>query len=60
MRRRKFLNISNSFNQPIFTENIIESNFYSELQKNSWCEIVEDKPEKLVRWVKILKSPKPD
>lgn len=56
MKRRKYLNISNSFNQPIFTEKIIESNFYSELQKNGWCEIVADKPEKLTGWIKILES----
>jgi len=41
------------FNQPIFSERIIENNFYSELQKNGWCEIVSDKPDKLLCWLNL-------
>lgn len=47
-------------NQPIFSESIIETNFYSELQRNGWCEVIDDKPEKLLDWmnIKVLKNKK--
>ena len=60
MRKQKVPKISVCFNQPIFSERIIESNFYSELQKNGWCEIIDDGPDKLSRWVtfNLRKTPK--
>ena len=56
MGRRNKIHISNCFNQPVFSERIIESNFYNELQKNGWCEVVNDKPDNLKIYIKILKS----
>lgn len=60
MRTQKIPKISVCFNQPIFSERIIESNFYSELQKNGWCEIIDDVPDKLSKWVNfnLRKAPK--
>jgi hypothetical protein len=59
MKNKKYMKVSSCFNQPIFSERIIESNFYSELQKNGWCEIIEDRPDKLSCWISIkqLKNP---
>lgn len=31
----------------IFTESTLRTSFYEELQKNGWCEIVNDKPDNL-------------
>lgn len=31
----------------IFTESTLRTSFYEELQKNGWCEIVNDKPDDL-------------
>lgn len=49
----KLKNIFHSFNKKkdlsanIFTESTLRTSFYEELQKNGWCEIVNDKPDNL-------------
>lgn len=44
---------NNYIDQPIFSESMLKRSFYEELQKNGWCQIVNDKPDKLSEIVKI-------
>ena len=37
----------------IFTESILKTSFYDELQKNGWCDIVDDGPDDLSDWYKM-------
>lgn len=36
-----------SISHPLFSESILQTNFYTELQKNGWCNIIDDRPKKL-------------
>lgn len=47
--------INYAFSQPLFSESILQTNFYNELQKNGWCNIVADKPDTLFKIVNIEK-----
>lgn len=40
-------------NPGIFTESTLKTSFYEELQKNGWCDIVDDKPDNLVNLIQI-------
>lgn len=46
------LKIEKSLNPGIFTESTLKTSFYEELQKNGWCDIVDDKPDNLVGLIK--------
>lgn len=48
---KKTINLSVS--HPLFSESILQTNFYNELQKNGWCKIVADKPDSLMELVEI-------
>lgn len=37
----------------VFTECTLKTSFYEELQKNGWCDIVNDKPDNLIEIVRI-------
>ncbi|WP_270597339.1 hypothetical protein [Anaerococcus vaginalis] len=37
----------------IFSESTLKTSFYEELQKNEWCNIVDDEPEDLIGLIKI-------
>lgn len=37
----------------IFTESPLKTSFYEELQKNEWCNLINDEPESLIEIVKI-------
>lgn len=37
----------------IFTESPLKTSFYEELQKNEWCNLINDEPENLIDIVKI-------
>jgi len=50
--------ISYSVNQPIFNEHILTTNCYQELQKNGWCEVINDKPDSLVGYITIKSKAK--
>ena len=41
------LNKKKDLSANIFTESTLRTSFYEELQKNGWCEIVNDKPDDL-------------
>ena len=53
----KLKDILQSFNKKkdlsanIFTESTLRISFYEELQKNGWCEIVNDKPDNLLELI---------
>ncbi|MBY6935438.1 hypothetical protein [Clostridium botulinum] len=51
--RKKNMKANNYIDQPIFSESMLKRSFYEELQKNGWCQIVNDKPDKLSEIVKI-------
>lgn len=38
---------------PLFSESVLRTNFYNELQKNGWCKIIDDKPDSLFEYVKL-------
>lgn len=44
---RKNKNIS------IFSESALKTSFYEELQKNEWCNVIDDKPDNLMELIKI-------
>ncbi len=37
----------------IFTESTLKTSFYEELQKNEWCNVIDDKPDNLMELIKI-------
>lgn len=45
--------VNYALSQPLFSESILQTNFYSELQKNGWCKIVADKPDSLFHIVDL-------
>lgn len=47
------LRIEKPLNAGIFTESTLKTSFYEELQKNGWCDIVDDKPDNLVDLIQI-------
>ena len=47
-----------SINRPLISEGIIYSNFYEELQKNNWADLIEDDTKDLTKLVKVITSPK--
>lgn len=40
-------------NPGIFSESPLKTSFYEELQKNGWCEIIDDKPDNLIEIIQI-------
>lgn len=40
-------------NPGIFSESPLKTNFYEELQKNGWCDIIDDKPDNLIELIQI-------
>ncbi|MBU3175888.1 hypothetical protein KPL47_05850 [Clostridium estertheticum] len=50
--------INYSIAHPLFSENILQTNFYNELQKNGWCKVVADKPDSLFDIVTIKEKSK--
>jgi len=47
------MKIGRKINPRIFTESTLKTSFYEELQKNGWCDIVDDKPDNLVKLIQI-------
>lgn len=41
-------------NQPLFSEEILATNCYEDLQKNGWSDIVNDSPDNLIKILKKL------
>lgn len=37
----------------IFTESTLLTSFYEELQRNCWCDIVDDSPDDLTKIIKV-------
>lgn len=50
---KNMIKIEKKFNPGIFTESTLKTSFYEELQKNGWCDIVDDKPDNLVNFIQI-------
>lgn len=50
---KNMIKIEKKFNPGIFTESTLKTSFYEELQKNGWCDIVDDKPDKLVNFIQV-------
>lgn len=44
----KKLKKDKTHNVTIFSESPLKTSFYEELQKNGWCNIVNDKPDNLI------------
>lgn len=47
------LNRGKEQNRGIFSESTLKTSFYEELQKNGWCDIVDDKPDNLIKLIQI-------
>ena len=47
------LKMENKLNRGIFSESTLKTSFYEELQKNGWCDIVDDKPDNLVNFIQV-------
>lgn len=47
------LKMENKLNRGIFSESTLKTSFYEKLQKNGWCDIVDDKPDNLTKMVQI-------
>ncbi|MEH7299528.1 hypothetical protein [Neobacillus drentensis] len=41
-------NVNYFINQPLFSEQIIMTNCYEDLQKNGWCDLINDSPDNLI------------
>ncbi|NNJ32629.1 hypothetical protein [Lacrimispora defluvii] len=50
---KKILKIENKLNPGIFSESPLKTSFYEELQKNGWCDIIDDKPDNLIELIQI-------
>lgn len=50
---KRKLNIEKKLNRGIFSESTLKTSFYEELQKNGWCDIVDDKPDNLIKLIQI-------
>lgn len=37
----------------IFSESTLKTSFYEELQKNEWCNVINDQPDNLIELIKI-------
>lgn len=37
----------------IFSESTLKTSFYEELQKNEWCNVINDKPDSLIDFITI-------
>lgn len=48
--------ITLTINNPLISEGIIYTNFYEELQKNNWAELIEDDTKDLTQLIKIVRS----
>lgn len=42
---KKLFKIESKPNPGIFSESPLKTSFYEELQKNGWCDIIDDKPD---------------
>ncbi len=50
---KKILKTENKPNPGIFSESPLKTSFYEELQKNGWCDIIDDKPDNLIELIQI-------
>lgn len=50
---KKILKIEKKVNPGIFSESTLKTSFYEELQKNGWCDIIDDKPDDLIKLIQI-------
>ncbi|MDH8678879.1 hypothetical protein QE109_12005 [Fusibacter bizertensis] len=50
---KKILKMEKKPNPGIFSESPLKTSFYEELQKNGWCEIIDDKPDNLTELIQI-------
>ena len=50
---KRKLKIEKKYNRGIFSENTLKTSFYEELQKNGWCDIVDDKPDNLIKLIQV-------
>ena len=46
--------LSLSINSPLVSEGIILTNFYEELQKNNWADLIEDDTKELTRLIQVV------
>ena len=53
---KRKLNIQKKYNIGIFSESTLKTSFYEELQKNGWCDIVDDKPDNLIKLIRPMVS----
>lgn len=37
----------------LFSESVLKTSFYEELQKNEWCNVIADRPDNLIEIVSI-------
>lgn len=50
---KKLFKIESKPNPDIFSESPLKTSFYEELQKNGWCDIIDDKPDNLIELIQI-------
>ena len=50
---KKLFKIESKPNPGIFSESPLKTSFYEELQKNGWCDIIDDKPDNLIELIQI-------
>ncbi len=50
---KKIFKIETKYNPGIFSESPLKTSFYEELQKNGWCDIIDDKPDNLIELIQI-------
>lgn len=50
---KKLFKIESKPNPGIFSESPLKTSFYEELQKNGWCDIIDDKPDSLIELIQI-------
>lgn len=43
----------NSNKHSLFSESVLKTSFYEELQKNEWCNVISDRPDNLMEIVSI-------
>jgi len=46
--------LSLSINSPLVSEGVILTNFYEELQKNSWSDLIEDDTKDLTQLISVI------
>ncbi len=50
---KKIFKKEKKLNPGVFSESPLKTSFYEELQKNGWCDVVDDKPDDLIELIKV-------